>query len=101
MLLFSKLSKDKNFLLQISKKSEKLSGFIKNSIPSNEKDWLADLRSWEINNKWLKDVSDICIDEYDQVFFDMGEELFDLKDEKNYSDFKNRVLNRHRKKNME
>jgi len=97
----SKLSQDKNFLLQISRKSEKLSQFIKNSIPSNEKDWLADLKSWEISNKWLKDVSDICIDEYDQVFFDMGEELFDLKDAENYNDFRNRVLFRHRKRNPE
>lgn len=88
----SQLSMDKNFLLQVSKKSEKLSSFIKNSIPGGDKSWLADFKSWEINKKWIKNISDICISEYEQVFFDMGEELFDLKDEENYNDFKKRVL---------
>lgn len=88
----SQLSVERNFLLQFSKKSEKLSSFIKNNIPSAEKTWLADFKSWEINKKWIKDISQICILEYDQVFFDIGEELFDLKDKKNYDDFKKRVL---------
>ena len=90
----SYLSENENFLLQVSKKSDKLTGFIKSSIPGTEKNWFSDLKSWEIRNKWLKDVSDICISEYDQVFFDMGEELFDLKDPKNYKDFKKRILSK-------
>jgi len=84
----SQLSEQENFLLQVSKKSEQLSKFIKANIPASEKEWLADFKSWEINKKWIKDISDICISEYEQVFFDIGEELFDLKDSSNYLAFK-------------
>jgi hypothetical protein len=88
----SQLTDEENFLLQVSKNSGKLSGFIKNDIPDSEKQWLADFRSWELNNNWLKIISDICISEYDQVFFDVGEELFDLKDSKGYEDFRKKIL---------
>lgn len=86
------LAKGDNFLLQISKKSEELTGFIKNDIPDDEKDWLIDLKSWELNNKWLLKISDICLKEYDQVFFDRDEELLDLKDLKNYQRFREKIL---------
>ena len=88
----SQLTGEMNFLLQVSMKSEKLSGFIKNDIPNSEKEWLADFKSWEINHNWLKIIGDICIAEYDQVFFDVGEELFDLKDLQGYEDFKAKIL---------
>ena len=90
----SKLSEDENFLLQISKRSEKLSNFIKASVPKGDKNWLADLKSWEINNRWIKDISDICILEYEQVFFDFGKELFDLKNPEDYKSFKEKILDR-------
>ncbi len=90
----SYLFEDENFLLQMSRKSDRLSEFIKNNVPASEKAWLSDLKSWEIKNTWLKSIGDICIDEYDQVFFDLGEDLFDLKDSKNYKDFKEKVLDK-------
>jgi len=88
----SQLTGEKNFLVQVSRKSKKLSGFIKNDIPDSEKEWLADFQSWEINQNWLKIISDICISEYDQVFFDFGEELFDLKDAQGYGNFREKIL---------
>jgi hypothetical protein len=88
----SQLTDEENFLLQVSKKSGKLSGFIKNDIPDSEKQWLADFKSWELSNNWLKIISDICISEYDQVFFDVGEELFDLKDSIGYEEFRKKIL---------
>jgi len=91
----SHLTEDENFLLQVSKKSEKLVSFIKAGIPGPDKEWLSDLKSWEIKNKWLKQVSDICISEYEQVFYDMGEELFDLKDTRGLKDFNRRILSKH------
>ena len=90
----SYLFEDENFLLQVSRKSDKLSEFIKSSVPGAEKAWLSDFKSWEVKNRWLKSIGDICVDEYDQVFFDMGEDLFDLKDTKNYKEFKNKVLDK-------
>jgi|GEM_PF-625249 len=87
----SNLSKEKYFLLQVSKKSKKLLDFLKNQIPKNDKEWLADFESWKINNKWIKQVSDICISEFDQVFYDFGENLYDLKVEKDYDNFKNLI----------
>ena len=86
------LTKSDNFLLQISKKSIELTGFIKNDVPDNEKGWLIDLKSWELNNKWMLKISDICLKEYDQVFFDYGEELLDLKNSKNYQQFREKIL---------
>jgi len=90
----SYLFEDENFLLQVSKKSDRLNEFIKSSIPGAEKTWLSDFKSWEIRNRWLKSIGDICIEEYDQVFFDMGEDLFDLKDSKNYTEFKKNILDK-------
>jgi hypothetical protein len=90
----SQLTEDENFLLQISKKSERLSDFIKNDIPKSEKSWLADLKTWQFSNTWIKSISDICLEEYDQVFFDYGTLLLDLKDPKNYEEFKSKILNK-------
>jgi len=90
----SQLAEDENFLLQISKKSEKLGDFIKNSIPKSDKCWLADLKTWQFSNKWIKSISDICLEEYDQVFFDYGTLLLDLKDQKNFKEFKSKILDR-------
>jgi hypothetical protein len=95
----SNLSGHKHFLLQVSKNSGKLTGFLKTSIPKNEKEWLADFESWKISNKWIKDISDICISEYDQVFFDIGDDLYDLKEEEGYSNFRNKVLRKILKNN--
>lgn len=86
------LSKKNNFLLQISKKSKKLGDFINNDISAGEKIWLTDLKSWELDNKWLLRISDICLKEYEQVFFDFGEELFDLNDSENYQKFREKIL---------
>ena len=72
----SQLFEDENFLLQVSRKSDRLSEFIKSNIPGAEKAWLSDFKSWEIKNRWLKSISDICLDEYDQVFFDMDEDFW-------------------------
>ena len=88
----SQLAENDLFLLQISKKSEKLNGFIKNNVPSKDKNWLSELKSWELANKWLNDISNICLEEYEQVFFDYGEELLDLKDQQNYKEFKKKIL---------
>ncbi|MDD3628513.1 MAG: hypothetical protein RBR58_01245 [Candidatus Humimicrobiaceae bacterium] len=88
----SSLSEKVYFLLQVSKKSEELDSFIKNNIPPGEKRWLGDLKSWKLNNKWLLKISDICLKDYDQVFFDCGEELLDLGDPENYQTFRERIL---------
>ncbi|MBN1299353.1 MAG: hypothetical protein JW997_06685 [Actinobacteria bacterium] len=95
----SQLSEQENFLLQVSCKSENLSRFIKSNIPSAEKEWLSDYKSWEISRKWIKEISDICIAEYEQVFFDIGEELLDLKDEDNYQEFRKKILVKKKKNN--
>ncbi len=88
----SSLSDKVDFLLQVSRKSRKLDSFIKDSIPSSEKSWLSDLNSWKISSKWLLEVSDICLKDYDQVFFDCGEELLDLNDSGNYQTFREKIL---------
>jgi hypothetical protein len=88
----SSLTEKVDFLLQVSKKSRKLDYFIKNNVPTGEKNWLSDLRSWKLNNKWLLKISDICLKDYDQVFFDCGEELLDLNDSKNYQTFREKIL---------
>jgi len=81
-----------DFLLQVSKKSIKLDHFIKDNIPGGDKNWLSDLKSWKLNNKWLLQISDICLADYDQVFYDCGEELLDLNDSKNYQTFREKIL---------
>ena len=88
----SSLTDKVDFLLQVSKKSRKLDYFIKNNVPAGEKNWLSDLKSWKLNNKWLLKISDICLKDYDQVFFDCGEELLDLNDSKNYQTFREKIL---------
>lgn len=78
-----------SFLLQTSIKNTALTEFIKNSVPKNDKTWLSELKSWEINNKWILEIADICINAFDQVFFDRGDEvLLDLKDDKSFKRFK-------------
>jgi hypothetical protein len=88
----SSLSEKAYFLLQVSKKSKDLESFIKDNIPPAEKNWLGDLKSWKLNSKWLLKVSDICLKDYDQVFFDYGEELLDLSDPENYQTFREKIL---------
>jgi len=88
----SSLTDKKDFLLQVSKKSRNLDSFIKDKIPASESSWLKDLRSWKLNRKWLLKVSDICLKNYDQVFFDCGEELLDLNDPDNYQTFREKIL---------
>jgi len=88
----SSLTDKEDFLLQVSRKSKNLDSFIKNIIPAGERNWLKDLRSWELNRKWLLEVSDVCLKNYDQVFFDCGEELLDLNDPDNYQTFKKQIL---------
>ncbi|MHB1376938.1 MAG: hypothetical protein ACYCXB_05870 [Candidatus Humimicrobiaceae bacterium] len=82
------LSDSGSFLLQASVKNTELSDFIKTSIPNNDKTWLSDLKSWEINIKWILEVTKICLNNFEQVFFDSGDEiLLDLKDEKSFRRF--------------
>ncbi|MCG9478612.1 MAG: hypothetical protein K9H14_00170 [Actinomycetia bacterium] len=88
----SMLSENDKFLIQVSKKSKNLESFLKNDIPSKDKAWMPDLKSWEINKKWLLKVSDICRDEYDQVFFDFNEDLYDLNDAGNYQQFREKII---------
>jgi hypothetical protein len=86
------LSDTSSFLLQTSKKSKALNDYIKENLPKDQRKWLSDLSSWEISIKSILDVSDICLKEYDQVFFDYGDELFDLNDAKNYQRFREKVI---------
>ncbi len=88
----SSLTNKVDFLLQVSIKSKKLDNFIKKEIPAGEKDWLVDLKSWKLNSKWLLKISDICLKDFDQVFYDCGDELLDLNDSKNYQAFRERIL---------
>lgn len=88
----SLLNEKNYFLIQVSKKSTKLEDFLKKEIPSKDKAWMPDLKSWEINKKWLLKVSDICREEYDQVFFDFNEELYDLNDTQNYQQFREKII---------
>ena len=88
----SSLTDKVDFLLQVSKKSTKLDHFIKDNIPGGDKNWLSDFKSWKLNNKWLLQISDICLADYDQVFYDCGEELLDLNDSKNYQTFREKIL---------
>ena len=88
----SSLTNEVEFLLQVSKKSKRLDNFIKKEIPSGEKNWLKDLKSWKLKSRWLLKISDICLKDYDQVFYDCGDELLDLNDSKNYQVFRERIL---------
>jgi len=83
------LSDSGSFLLQASIKNTELSDFIKNSIPKSDKTWLSELKSWEINIKWILEVSKICLSTFEQVFFDRGDEiLLDLKNEESFKKFR-------------
>ncbi|MGM0366424.1 MAG: hypothetical protein ACQEP5_07785 [Actinomycetota bacterium] len=88
----SLLNENRNFLIQVSRKSIKLEDFLKKEIPATDKAWMPELKSWEINKKWLLKVSDICREEYDQVFFDFNEELYDLNDSENYQQFREKII---------
>ena len=80
------------FLLQVSSKSNNITKFIKSEIPGKERTWLADLKSWKIKIKWLLKISELCLKDYDQVFFDCGEELLDLNDSENYQTFREKII---------
>ncbi|MBN2072638.1 MAG: hypothetical protein JW770_01660 [Actinobacteria bacterium] len=86
------LSQKEEFLLQVSMESKALDDFISNEIPAGDRDWFADLKSWKIKIKWLLKISDICLNDYDQVFFDCGEELLDLNDPANYQSFREKII---------
>lgn len=80
------------FLLQVSSKSNKITKFIKSEIPAKERSWLSELKSWKIKIKWLLKISELCLNDYDQVFFDCGEELLDLNDSENYQTFREKII---------
>lgn len=86
------LTQKDEFLLQVSSKSSNITKFIKNEIPTGERAWLTDLKSWKIKIKWLLKISELCLDDYDQVFFDCGEELLDLNDSENYQSFREKII---------
>jgi len=86
------LSLKDEFLLQISSKSNEITKFIEKEIPKKEKSWLADLNSWRIKIKWLLKLSELCLNNYDQVFFDCGDELLDLNDPDNYQSFREKII---------
>ena len=86
------LTQKNEFLLQVSNKSSQLDEFLSLNIPSQEKEWLGDLNSWKLKKKWLLKISDICLKDYDQVFFDCGEELLDLNDTDNYQLFREKII---------
>jgi len=86
------LTQKDEFLLQVSSKSSDITKFIKSEIPAGERSWLTDLKSWKIKIKWLLKISELCLNEYDQVFFDCGEELLDLNDSGNYQSFREKII---------
>jgi len=86
------LTQKDEFLLQVSKKSKTLDNFIKRSISASERNWLNDLKSWKLNSRWLLKISDICLKDYDQVFFDCDDELLDLNDSDNYQTFREKII---------
>jgi hypothetical protein len=86
------LTQKDEFLLQVSSKSNNITKFIKSEIPSKERTWLTELKSWKIKIKWLLKISELCLNDYDQVFFDCGEELLDLNDSENYQTFREKII---------
>jgi len=86
------LSLKDEFLLQVSSKSNKIDKFIEKEIPKKEKSWLSDLNSWRLKIKWLLKLSELCLNDYDQVFFDCGDELLDLNDPDNYQSFRVKII---------
>ena len=75
------LTQKDEFLLQVSSKSN-----------NKERNWLTELKSWKIKIKWLLKISELCLNDYDQVFFDCGEELLDLNDSENYQTFREKII---------
>ena len=86
------LTEKDEFLLQVSSSARDITSFIEDEIPAKERTWLADLKSWKIKIKWLLKISELCLNDYDQVFFDCGEELLDLNDSKNYQSFREKII---------
>jgi hypothetical protein len=86
------LTQKDEFLLQVSTRSREITKFIEEEIPENQRSWLADLKSWRINIKWLLKLSELCLNNYDQVFFDCGDELLDLNDPENYQSFREKII---------
>jgi len=86
------LSLKDEFLLQVSSKSNKIDKFIEKEIPKKEKSWLSDLNSWRLKIKWLLKLSELCLNDYDQVFFDCDDELLDLNDPDNYQSFREKII---------
>jgi len=86
------LTQKDEFLLQVSSNSSNITKFIKSEIPARERTWLTDLKSWKIKIKWLLKISELCLNDYDQVFFDCGEELLDLNDSENYQSFREKII---------
>lgn len=86
------LSHKNEFLLQVSSKSNEINKFIEKEIPKKEKNWLEDLNSWRLKIKWLLKLSELCLNDYDQVFFDCDDELLDLNDPDNYQSFREKII---------
>jgi len=86
------LTQKDEFLLQVSSASREITRFIEEEIPDDQRSWLADLNSWRIKIKWLLKLSELCLDNFDQVFFDCGDELLDLNDAENYQSFREKII---------
>jgi hypothetical protein len=86
------LTQKDEFLLQLSTTSREITRFIEEEIPEGQRSWLADLKSWRIKIKWLLKLSELCLENYDQVFFDCGDELLDLNDQENYQTFREKII---------
>jgi hypothetical protein len=86
------LTQKDEFLLQASTTSREITRFIEEEIPEGQRSWLADLKSWRIKIKWLLKLSELCLENYDQVFFDCGDELLDLNDQENYQTFREKII---------
>ena len=86
------LTQKDEFLLQVSTTSREITRFIEEEIPKSQRSWLADLNSWRIKIKWLLKLSELCLENYDQVFFDCGDELLDLNDPENYQTFREKII---------
>lgn len=86
------LTQKDEFLLQVSTSSKEITRFIEEEIPDKQRSWLADLKSWRIKIKWLLKISELCLNNYDQVFFDCADELLDLNDPDNYQTFREKII---------
>ncbi len=86
------LTQKDEFLLQLSAPSRTITRFIEEEIPNSQRSWLADLKSWRVKIKWLLKISELCLENYDQVFFDCGDELLDLNDPENYQSFREKII---------